>query len=69
MNEKVEILGVKIDKVTMDDALIRAKDYIENPELNVIYTPNSEIIKGTLGYVVCHQSITFCIPVFDNALV
>lgn len=44
MNEKIEILGVNIDKVTMEQAFTRAKEYMKSTGLNIIYTPNSEII-------------------------
>ena len=49
MSEKVNILGVKVDKVNIEQASDRIMDYIENgAECAKVYTPNSEIIM--LGY-------------------
>lgn len=42
--DKVNILGVKVDRVTMNEAVKKASDFLENDSFDVIYTPNSEII-------------------------
>ena len=42
--DKVNILGVDVDIVTMEQATDIAMGFLETEELNVIYTPNSEII-------------------------
>lgn len=43
--EKVNILGVMVDSVTMDEAIERVKGFLSGDRRgNVIYTPNSEII-------------------------
>lgn len=44
MRETVEILGVKIDKVTEKDALSIAKGFLRTEGVSKIYTPNPEII-------------------------
>ena len=40
----VNILGTKVNKVTMQEAVNAAMGFLESDEVNVIYTPNSEII-------------------------
>lgn len=42
--KSINILGVKVNNVTMDEAVNIAFNYFETDETNVIYTPNSEII-------------------------
>ena len=45
MNNKVNILGVKIDKVSIPEAVDMIMDFIENGEkARAVYTPNSEIV-------------------------
>lgn len=44
MRETVEILGVNIDKVTEDEALCRAIEFLKGDFAAKIYTPNPEII-------------------------
>ncbi len=44
MRNTVEILGVKIDKVTEAEALEIAKGFLESDGVSKIYTPNPEII-------------------------
>ncbi len=44
MTEKVNILGAKIDKLTMSEAKDVAMGLLESEGKKVIYTPNSEII-------------------------
>lgn len=42
--KKVDILGVLIDSVTMEEAVARAVSCIESEKTGVVYTPNSEIV-------------------------
>jgi len=44
MRDTVEILGVKIDKVTEEQALEIAKGFLKGDKVAKIYTPNPEII-------------------------
>ena len=44
MNNKISILGVNIDNLNFSDTLDKAKSLIETSELDMIFTPNPEII-------------------------
>lgn len=44
MRNTVEILGVRIDKVTEEQALEMAKGFLKGDKVSKIYTPNPEII-------------------------
>lgn len=44
MSDKVNILGVKVDKVNVDSAAGRICEFLNTDKLNKVYTPNSEII-------------------------
>ena len=44
MNEFVDILGVKIAKVTASQALDKAEEMVRGDKTSVIYTPNPEIV-------------------------
>ena len=44
MAECVDILGVRIDRVNMEQAVDRAMAMMEQGRRHVIFTPNSEII-------------------------
>lgn len=44
MRDTVEILGVKIDKITAADALEKAKELLSEEGVSAIYTPNPEIV-------------------------
>lgn len=44
MSEKIDIHGVKIDNVTMDEALDCVINWLNEKSVHKIYTPNSEII-------------------------
>ncbi len=44
MRNTVEILGVKIDKVTEEEALAKAMEFLKGDKVAKIYTPNPEII-------------------------
>ncbi|OPJ55246.1 WecB/TagA/CpsF family glycosyltransferase [Alkalithermobacter paradoxus] len=42
--EKINVLGVKVHRVTMSDAVNRVISFLENKQKSIVYTPNSEII-------------------------
>ncbi|OGO83922.1 MAG: N-acetylmannosaminyltransferase [Clostridiales bacterium GWE2_32_10] len=42
--DKVNILGVNIDKVTMNEAINRVMGFLDSDKLNTVYTPNPEFI-------------------------
>lgn len=44
MKEKVEIAGIKIDNVCMDEAADVMSEFLERDALNMVFTPNSEIL-------------------------
>lgn len=46
--EKVDILGVLVDKVTISEAVEKIMGMLSEPRNHVVYTPNSEIIM--VGY-------------------
>ncbi len=42
----VEILGVKVNNISVDEGIEKVKGYLKGDELKSIYTPNPEIIMG-----------------------
>ncbi len=54
MRETVDILGVHIDKITAEDALKKAEEYLRTPGVSTIYTPNPEIVMAA------YQDPSFC---------
>jgi N-acetylglucosaminyldiphosphoundecaprenol N-acetyl-beta-D-mannosaminyltransferase len=44
MRKTVDILGVSIDSITMDDACEKISGFLEGNEIRTVFTPNSEII-------------------------
>ncbi|MFA5524410.1 MAG: WecB/TagA/CpsF family glycosyltransferase [Tissierellales bacterium] len=44
MREKINILGVDIDKLTLEDAEERVESFLNSNNINTIYTPNTEIV-------------------------
>lgn len=44
MSDKVNILGVKIDKVSIDEAVERIITFTNEDKVHTVFTPNSEII-------------------------
>lgn len=44
MKDKVDILGVFINNITMDKAVEKVNDFILEDKTHIIYTPNSEIL-------------------------
>lgn len=41
---QVQILGVKIDKVTLEDAKVRVQSYLHSNHAHCIFTPNAEML-------------------------
>lgn len=44
MRKTVDILGVSIDSITMDDACEKIYGFLDGNEIRTVFTPNSEII-------------------------
>lgn len=44
MRDKISILGVNIDKLTLKDAEERVESFLNSNNINTIYTPNTEIV-------------------------
>ena len=44
MRDTIDVLGVKVDRITFDDALMRAESLLESDGVSAIFTPNPEII-------------------------
>ena len=44
MENKVNILGVNIDKVNIDEAVLKFFDMLDERKCHSVFTPNSEII-------------------------
>ncbi|EOC99540.1 WecB/TagA/CpsF family glycosyltransferase [Caldisalinibacter kiritimatiensis] len=44
MVQSIKIMGVRVDKVTLNSAEREAKGYLKQNDTNVIYTPNTEIV-------------------------
>lgn len=42
---KVDILGVKVDNVTMDEAVAQLAGYLDTDSNHIVVTPNAEILK------------------------
>lgn len=42
--EKVSIFGVNIDNINMDETTQIVKDFLKSDKLNIIFTPNTEIV-------------------------
>lgn len=60
MRDKVEILGVKVDKVTFDQALDVAENFVRTEGVSTIFTPNAEI-------VMCAQEDAEMLEILNNA--
>lgn len=44
MGGNIEIVGIKIDNVNMDEAADRLTEYLDSDTYNMVFTPNSEIL-------------------------
>lgn len=44
MKDTIKIMGVKIDRVTLNSAIDKVHEFIKSSKTNVIYTPNTEIV-------------------------
>lgn len=42
--ESIEIFGVRVDNTTLEEATRTIESYLESDKLNIIYTPNTEIV-------------------------
>ncbi len=52
--KKIDILGVLVDHVNMEEALSRLTDWLKEDSAHSVFTPNSEII------MVAHKDAEFC---------
>lgn len=41
---KIDVMGVQFDNVTMDEALLKAKQLLDRPGASYVVTPNAEIV-------------------------
>ena len=62
MRNASEILGVPVDRVTMEEALDKIKDFLSGSSTSTIYTPNSEIMMAAqrdadLKRILCEGSL------------
>ena len=44
MQDKIDILGVPIDNVTMEEAVTKVSQFVASPDSHTIFTPNPEIV-------------------------
>ena len=44
MNRTVDVFGVSISKVTMNEATSKIKEFVKSDTFHSIYTPNPEIL-------------------------
>ncbi|SHH51158.1 N-acetylglucosaminyldiphosphoundecaprenol N-acetyl-beta-D-mannosaminyltransferase [Caloranaerobacter azorensis DSM 13643] len=44
MKDTIKIMGIRINKVTLDSAVDKVHEFVNNGKTNVIYTPNTEIV-------------------------
>ncbi|WP_242851755.1 WecB/TagA/CpsF family glycosyltransferase [Caloranaerobacter sp. TR13] len=44
MKDTIKIMGIRIDKVTLDSAIDKVHEFVKSNKTNVIYTPNTEIV-------------------------
>ncbi len=42
--EKIRIFGVEIQNTTLEDVILKLREYLDGDSLKVIYTPNTEIV-------------------------
>jgi N-acetylglucosaminyldiphosphoundecaprenol N-acetyl-beta-D-mannosaminyltransferase len=62
MRNAADILGVPVDRVTMEEALDKIKGFLSDSTTNAIYTPNSEIMMAAqrdagLKRILCEGSL------------
>lgn len=60
MTEKINVRGVNIDNVTLDEATQICEKFIKSQELHTVFTPNSEIIQ------LCVEKPEY-LPLFNSA--
>ena len=61
--EKVNILGVNVDNVTMESAVLRVMNFLEGDAPHAVFTPNSEII------MVAYKDEQFCKALNEASLI
>ncbi|WP_242863183.1 WecB/TagA/CpsF family glycosyltransferase [Caloranaerobacter ferrireducens] len=44
MKDTIKIMGTRVDKVTLDSAIDKVREFVKSNKTNVIYTPNTEIV-------------------------
>jgi N-acetylglucosaminyldiphosphoundecaprenol N-acetyl-beta-D-mannosaminyltransferase len=44
MNDRIEVVGIKIDNVNMDEAAALMEEFLEGDSCRKVFTPNSEIL-------------------------
>ena len=49
MNDVVEVVGIKIDNVNMDEAAALMEVFLETDRCSKVFTPNSEILLAAVG--------------------
>ncbi len=54
---KIEILGVKFDKVNKKTALDRAKEFLASDRCNIIVTPNPEMVENAREHKALKQTL------------
>lgn len=65
MRETIDILGVKIDRITAAYALKKAEQMVRKPGLSMIFTPNPEIVMAAYedrGFREILNSADMCTP-------
>ncbi len=58
MNEKINIRGVPIDNVTLDEALAVVKTFLDEGGPHAVYTPNAEIIQACIEQPVLREVVS-----------
>lgn len=42
--ENIKIFGVRVDKITLEEAIKMVEKFLQGDELKTIYTPNTEMV-------------------------
>lgn len=61
--KKIDILGVLVDHVDMNEALLRLKNFLNEEKAHTVFTPNSEII------MMAHKDAELCKTLNDGDLI
>jgi hypothetical protein len=57
--DKVDILGVGFDNVTMDEAVIKVLNFLKGDKTTMVVTPNLKLFKSALK-ISCKKGYKFC---------